>query len=101
MFQTESIEKIDESSFVMHFSEIRQRKWSESLSKKLASYNTLDNSDCKVKFQINTLAKMISIAVTIKYPKNTILNKNLDDLIKSNVKRFTDFYTNSIIIING
>ncbi len=85
----------------MHFSEKRQRKWNENLSKKLATYNTLDNSDCKVKFQINTLAKMISIAVTIKYPKNTIHNKDLDDLIKSNEKKFTDFYNNAIIKIQG
>lgn len=97
MFQTESIEKIDNSSFIMHFIDKHGKRWTEKLSKNLESYQTLDESQCQVKFNINTIAKTVFIDVTIKYPKNSIENENeLNKLMKINEQRFIDFYNNEL-----
>ncbi|MEN6552830.1 MAG: hypothetical protein ABFC34_08080 [Methanobacterium sp.] len=85
--------KINENSFEMLFSDKRDKRWSARLSNKLEEYDTVDGSECNVKHQINTAAKLITIRILMTYPQDV---DNLDELIKFNEQRFKDFYNREV-----
>ncbi len=82
---------INKNTFLIHFIDKQKDEINLDQSEKIHNYETVDGSEIKMGLRVNVMSKSVLIDVKIKYPPNSY-NPNYHELIKSNQKRFQDFY---------